>query len=73
MNIQAEKIALAKMLLETDDPKIIESIKEIFKKEQSPDFWDSLSVEQREEIEKASLEIKNGEVTDYDTFMQKHI
>ena len=49
------------------------SIKEIFKKEQSPDFWDSLSVEQREEIEKASLEIKNGEVTDYDTFMQKHI
>ena len=72
MNIQAEKIALAKMLLETDDPKIIESIKEIFKKEQSPDFWDSLSVEQREEIEKASLEIKNGEVTDYDTFMQKH-
>ena len=73
MNIQAEKIALAKMLLETDDPKIIESIKEIFKKEQTPDFWDSLSVEQRKEIEKASLEIKNGEVTDYDTFMQKHI
>ena len=33
MNIQAEKIALAKMLLETDNPKIIESIKEIFKKE----------------------------------------
>ena len=58
MNIQAEKIALAKMLLETDNPKIIESIKEIFEKEQSPDFWDSLSVEQREEIEKASLEIK---------------
>ena len=73
MNIQAEKIVLTKMLLETENPKIIESIKEIFKKEQTPDFWDSLSVEQREEIEKASLEIKNGEVTDYDTFMQKHI
>ncbi len=72
MNIQAEKIDLAKMLLETDNPKIIESIKEIFKKEQSPNFWDSLSVEQREEIEKASLEIINGEVTDYDCFMQKH-
>ena len=40
------------MLLETDNPKIIESIKEIFKKEQSPDFRDSLSVEQRKEIEK---------------------
>ncbi|MDN3596834.1 hypothetical protein [Zunongwangia endophytica] len=72
MNIQAEKIAFAKMLLDTENPKIIESIKKIFQKEQSPDFWDSLSVEQPEEIEKASLEIKNGEVTDYDTFMQKH-
>ena len=72
MNIQAEKIELAKMLLETENPKIIESIKKIFKKEKTSDFWDYLSIEQRKEIEKASLEIENGEVTDYDTFMQKH-
>lgn len=72
MNIQAEKIELVKMLLDTENPKIIESIKKIFKKEKTSDFWDDLSIEQRNEIEKASLEIKNGEVTDYDTFMQKH-
>tara|TARA_E500000318_G_C3371022_1_gene138483 strand:+ start:261 stop:404 length:144 start_codon:yes stop_codon:yes gene_type:complete len=36
MNIQAEKIALARMLLETDNPKIIESIKKIFKKRTKP-------------------------------------
>ncbi|MGZ0015505.1 hypothetical protein [Yeosuana sp. AK3] len=72
MNIQAEKIELVKMLLDTENPKIIESIKKIFKKEKTSDFWDDLSIEQRKEIEKASLEIKTGEVTDYDTFMQKH-
>lgn len=72
MNIQAEKIELVKMLLDTENPKIIDSIKKIFKKENTSDFWDDLSIEQRKEIEKASLEIKNGEVTDYDTFMQKH-
>lgn len=72
MDIQAEKIKLVKMLLDTESPKIIESIKKIFKKEKTSDFWDDLSIEQRKEIEKASLEIKNGEVTDYDTFMQKH-
>ena len=71
MDIQAEKIELVKMLLDTENPKIIESIKKIFKKE-AADFQDDLSIEQRKEIEKASLEIKNGEVTDYDTFMQKH-
>jgi hypothetical protein len=72
MNIQAEKIQLAKMLLDTENPKIIESIKKIFKKEKKMDFWDELLPEQREEIEKASMEIKNGEVTDYTSFMQKH-
>ena len=72
MNIQAEKIELVKMLLETENPRIIESIKKIFKRAKTSDFWDDLSVEQRKEIEKASLEIENGEVTDYDSFMQKH-
>lgn len=72
MNIQAEKIELVKMLLDTENPRIIESIKKIFKKAKTTDFWDELSIEQRKEIEKASLEIENGEVTDYDSFMQKH-
>lgn len=72
MSIQAEKIELVKMLLDTENPKIIESIKKIFKNEKTSDFWDDLSVEQLNEIENASLEITNGEVTDYDTFMQKH-
>ena len=57
MNIQAEKIELAKMLLDTQNPKIIESIKNIFKNEKTEDFWAELSLEQRTEIEKASIEI----------------
>nr|WP_271393947.1 hypothetical protein [Aequorivita sinensis] len=72
MNIQAEKIELVKMLLDTENPKIIESIKKIFKKAKTTDFWDDLSIEQRKEIETASREIENGEVTDYDSFMKKH-
>ncbi|MDW5287956.1 hypothetical protein [Formosa sp. PL04] len=72
MDIQAEKIQLVKMLLDTENPKIIESIKQIFNKNKTSDFWDELSSEQIKEIEKASLEIKNGEVTDYESFMQKH-
>jgi hypothetical protein len=72
MNIQAEKIELVKMLLETDNPKIIESIKKNFKKQKSVDFWDDLSVNQQKEIENAIKEIDNGEVTDYDSFIKKH-
>lgn len=72
MNIQAEKIELIKMLLETENPKIIESIRKIFKKEKTSDFWNDLSEQQRKEIEKASAEIEKEEITDYESFMQKH-
>jgi len=72
MNIQAEKIELAKLLLNTNNPRIIQSIKQIFQKEKFPDFLDDLNSEQIAEIKKASLEIKEGKITDYESFMAKH-
>ncbi|QRM88852.1 MULTISPECIES: hypothetical protein [unclassified Lacinutrix] len=71
MDIQAEKIELVKLLLNTDNPKIIESIKQIFKKEKN-DFWDDLSAEQQSEIELGLHQINEGKVTDYETIMKKH-
>lgn len=60
------------MLWDIENPKIIESIKKIFKKAKTTNFWDDLSIEQRKEIKTASCEIENGEITDYESFMQKH-
>ena len=71
MDIQAEKIELVKLLLNTDNPKIIESIKQIFIKEKN-DFWDDLSAEQQSEIELGLHQINEGKVTDYETIMKKH-
>jgi len=72
MNIQAEKIALAKMVLDTDNPTILKSIKNILTKKEDSDFWDGLSLEQQKEIKEASLEIEEGETTDYELFISKH-
>lgn len=73
MNIQAEKIELIKMLLNTDNPKIIQLIKNVFKQERnSSDFWNELTAKQQEEIKQASLEIQNGKLTNYEDFMRKH-
>ncbi|MDR9488614.1 hypothetical protein [Salibacter sp.] len=72
MSIHAEKIRLAKLLLETENPKIIESIKKIFLSEESHDFWDELSDEQKEEINKATQEIEEGKVVSYESFIEKH-
>ena len=72
MNIQTEKIELMKLLLNTENPSIIQSIRQIFRKYKAPDFWDELSSEQQLEIKKGSSEIDKGESTDYDSFMSRH-
>lgn len=72
MDIQLEKIELAKMLLSTNDLKIIQSVKQIFEQEKVHDFWDELTSDQQKEIEDADLEIEKGETVDYEAFMAKH-
>ena len=72
MNIQAEKIELAKMLLSTNNPKIIQLIKQIFEEESSSDFWDELTSEQQAEINQGIADIDKGDVVDFNTFMEKY-
>lgn len=72
MNILAEKIEIVKMILETDNPSILNSIKKIFKKAAHKDFWDSLSQEQKDDILAGINEIEKGEIVDYEDFMKKH-
>jgi len=72
MDIQTEKLELIKLLLNTDNPGIIQSIRQIFQKEKTTDFWDELSSEQQLEIKQGSSEIEQGKFSDYDSFMSKH-
>jgi hypothetical protein len=72
MNIQLEKLELIKMLLETNDESVINSIKTIFKSE-NKEWGEELSEEQRFEIEEAEKEIEKGEYVNFEEFIQKHI
>ncbi|MBI9037122.1 MAG: hypothetical protein JEY97_03240 [Bacteroidales bacterium] len=72
MNIQAEKLELMKLILETDNPSIIESIRRLFKRELTTDFWETLSPEQKEDILEGITEIERGELVDYEDFIKKH-
>ena len=70
MDIQLEKEALIKKLLETNDESIIAAVKNIFKSEKK-DWWDELSQEQKEEIEEGDRQINNGEFVLYEDLMKK--
>jgi len=72
MNLQAEKLEIMKMILETDNPNILRSIKRFFKKVSDIDFWETLSQEQKDDILQGINEIENGEVVDYEDFMKNH-
>jgi hypothetical protein len=56
MNIHAEKIEIVKMVLETNNPMLLKSVKSLFAKK-STDFWQTLSPDQKEDIEKGISEI----------------
>lgn len=72
MNIQTTKIELVKMILETDNPSILASIKNLFKKSSTVDFWETLSQEQKDDILQGISDIEDGKVVPYEDFMKKH-
>lgn len=72
MNILAEKIEIVKMILETDNPNILQSVKNIFKKNATTDFWETLPQEQKEDILQGMKDIEDGDIIDYEVFMKKY-
>jgi hypothetical protein len=72
MNIQAEKLNIMKLILETENPRILKSIKNVFAKEQKKDFWEKLTHEQEDEIELGIKDIENGDVDDYEEIIRRH-
>ncbi len=72
MNIQAEKLELMRLILETDNPSVLESIKKLFKAKAKDDFWDTLSQVQKDEILEGMQQINEGEVVDFEEFMKQH-
>lgn len=72
MNIQSEKLEIVRMILDTDNPSILSSIKHIFANSKKVDFWDSLPQSQRDEILKGIDEIENDETVNYEQFIKKY-
>ena len=72
MNIQSEKIEIIKLILETDNPRILESIKGLFNRNKTLDFWETLQQGQKDDILQGINDIENGEIVDYEDFMKKH-
>jgi len=50
MDVQATKLELMKLLLNTQQEQVLHRIKEIFEQEEGIDFWDELTAEDQAAI-----------------------
>jgi hypothetical protein len=70
MNIQAEKLEIMKMILDTENPSLLQKIKSLFIKEK--DFWNTLSDPEKEDIRQGMADLEKGEVYPYEDVMKRH-
>jgi hypothetical protein len=70
MDIQAEKIELVKLLLDTDSPEIINRVRSVFDRV-ADDFYDELPEHIKANIDKATTDIEKGDIYDHDDVMRE--
>lgn len=73
-NIEETKNRLHKLIVETDDEKILTQVQGYFvtlKREKNIDWWDALPDTQKEIINKGLQQLENGERIPHDEVMRK--
>ena len=70
MNLQTTKLELIKLILSIDNPKLIEKVANYLYNE-SGDFWNELTEEQKTEIKLGMKQIDEGKSSSWDDFLKK--
>lgn len=70
MDIKTSKIELAKLILELENPELIQKIHEMLLEESSP-FRHSLSANEKEEIKLGIEQLNRGERIAFEDFLKK--
>lgn len=71
MDIQSEKLRLIQWLAGLNDAKVLSEFIQL-KKAKELDWWDDISLEEREEIETGILQAESGEVSTHSEVMEKY-
>ncbi|TXI67712.1 MAG: hypothetical protein E6Q45_07150 [Flavobacterium sp.] len=72
MDIRLEKLELMKLLMETENPSVLQAIREIFQKEEK-DWWDDLTEEQQNILNESMEQYEKGEFSSFDDFIKPHL
>ena len=70
MNIEATKLELMHLLLQTQKETLLAKIKKVFEDEQV-DWWDEMDEEERKEVETGLVEADKGKLKSHDKVMKR--
>lgn len=71
MDIKADKIELARILLDTEDEALIQEVKAVVKSH-CDDFWDKLPAHVKEGIQRSRIQAAEGLLTPHEEVMSKY-
>lgn len=71
MNIQAEKLAIVKTLLEIKSEALLKQVKAILNSSKT-DLWDELSDEQKSSVKRARKQLMQGEGVAHKEVMKRY-
>lgn len=60
MNLQAKKLELVQLILNTSKPLTLKKVEEVLKREKESDWWDEISDSERRSIERGLNEADKG-------------
>jgi len=69
MNLQAKKLELVQLIINTEKPSILQKVEDVFKKK--VDWWDEISEDERKSIEKGLAEADRGELIPHEQIMKE--
>ena len=70
MNLQSKKLELVQLILNTEKPSVLVMVEAVLKGK-IPDWWDEISPEERETIEKGLIEADMGELIPHEEIMKE--
>ena len=71
MNVQAKKLELVQLILNTDRPSLLDKISQLLKQEKEADWWDEIPESVQESIEISMKEADRGKTIPHSEVMKE--
>ena len=71
MNLQAKKLQLVQLILDTEKPAVLAKVEAVFRKEKGADWWDEISEAEKNAIEESLAEADSGQLIPHAKVMKE--